>query len=84
MFVYILRSQKDNSFYTGTTRNVAERLSQHNKGFNKSTKSRIPWSLVRVEEYGNSGLALKRERFLKSGIGREVIKNLCSFDRKSI
>ncbi|MFA5117475.1 MAG: GIY-YIG nuclease family protein [Candidatus Omnitrophota bacterium] len=78
MYVYILRSKKDGSFYVGSSKNVQERLMYHNKGYSLSTKSKAPWDLVRIEEYKNSTLALKRERYLKSGQGRRVIMNLCA------
>jgi len=76
MFVYILRSLKDNSLYVGSTKNVEQRFNSHNKGENLSTKSKVPWVLARVEEYNNDTLALKREKFLKSALGRRVLKNL--------
>lgn len=76
MFVYIIKSNKNNRFYIGSAENVALRLEQHNKGENKSTKAYRPWSLAKVEEYSNKSLALKRERFLKSGVGRRVVRNL--------
>ena len=78
MYVYILKSKKNGSFYVGSTQNVEERIVSHNKGANLSTKAKIPWILVRCEEYHNISLALKRERFLKSGVGRRVLRNLCT------
>ncbi|TRZ95428.1 GIY-YIG nuclease family protein [bacterium] len=76
MFVYVLKSNKDGSFYIGKTKDVTVRLKQHNSGVNLSTKSRLPWELVMTEEYKSYSLATKRERFLKSGSGREVLGNL--------
>ncbi|MBI5872967.1 MAG: GIY-YIG nuclease family protein [Candidatus Omnitrophica bacterium] len=78
MNVYILCSKSNNRFYVGLTEDVAVRLRQHNRGENRSTKAYRPWALVRVEEYPNKSLALKREKFLKTGIGRKVLRNLCS------
>jgi putative endonuclease len=78
MYVYILKSQKDNSLYIGATKNVGKRLLSHNNGSNLATKTKKPWKLLRVEEFNNVSLALQRERFLKSGRGREVLKNICS------
>jgi putative endonuclease len=76
MYVYILKSKKDGSFYIGSTKDVVQRLQFHNRGLNRSTKAKIPWSIVKVEEYSGVSLALKREKFLKSGDGRKVLKNL--------
>lgn len=78
MYVYILKSKKNGCSYVGSAKDVNLRLSQHNKGESRSTKSYRPWDLVRIEEYKNDMLAFKREKFLKSGAGRRVIKNLLS------
>ncbi|MDD5108159.1 MAG: GIY-YIG nuclease family protein [Candidatus Omnitrophica bacterium] len=79
MFVYVLRSKKDKSLYIGSTKNVDQRFNSHNRGESLSTKSKRPWVLTRVEEYNSDSLALKREKFLKSGEGRRVLKNLTLF-----
>ncbi|MCK4251298.1 GIY-YIG nuclease family protein, partial [candidate division WOR-3 bacterium] len=31
-YVYVLKSQKDNNFYTGYTKNLQKRTEEHNKG----------------------------------------------------
>lgn len=76
MYVYILRSKKQKRFYIGSTQDVNLRLQQHNRGENRTTKAYRPWILAKAEEYEDKTLALKRERFLKSGIGRRVIENI--------
>jgi putative endonuclease len=80
MFVYILRNKKDNSLYVGSTKNIKQRFNSHNSGESLSTKFKRPWVLARVEEYNNCSLALKRERFLKTGRGRKVLRNLISLE----
>ena len=45
-FVYVLQSQIDKKFYTGYTRNLNERIKQHNNGVVSSTKDRRPLRLV--------------------------------------
>ena len=74
VYVYILKSNKDRSLYVGIAKNLEERISCHNKGCNLSTKSRVPWVLVKAEEFNSVSLAMKRERFLKSGRGRELLR----------
>ena len=71
--IYILRSVKDGKFYTGITNNIQRRLHEHNTGKNStpSTKFRGPFVLVYKEEKVNRDEARKREKFLKSGAGRE-------------
>src|SRR5258706_436129 len=40
-FVYILISQKDNSFYIGQTNNIDDRLKRHNAGQERYTKTKF-------------------------------------------
>lgn len=78
MYVYVLKSKYNDRIYIGSTEDVNARLKQHNRGDNKSTQGYRPWILLRAEAYQGKTIALKLERFLKSGRGREVLKNLCS------
>jgi putative endonuclease len=78
MFVYIIQSAKDGSIYVGSTQNIKERLLHHNAGYNLATRNKAHWEVLRLEEYLDRELALKRERFLKTAKGRRVVKNLCS------
>ena len=64
--LYILKSLKDNKLYIGTTNNVYKRLTQHNKGQSKSTKSRRPLSLIYSEKYSSRSEAMKREWYFKN------------------
>ncbi|MBI4436526.1 MAG: GIY-YIG nuclease family protein [Candidatus Omnitrophica bacterium] len=73
-YTYILRSQKDNSFYIGMSKNPEERLGEHNSGDSKYTKGRRPFRLIHKEEFPSRALAREREKYLKSGIGREFLK----------
>ena len=67
MFVaYILKSLKDGTFYKGVTKNLTKRLSDHNSGRVRSTKSHRPWVIHYYEEFNNKTDALKREKFFKS------------------
>ncbi|OGD65544.1 hypothetical protein A2215_02720 [Candidatus Berkelbacteria bacterium RIFOXYA2_FULL_43_10] len=74
IFVYILISLKDFTLYTGIASDVDKRLDYHNRGLNQSTKYKRPLKLIYFEAYTNKKDAYLRERFLKSGRGREVIK----------
>ncbi|MDO8569200.1 MAG: GIY-YIG nuclease family protein [bacterium] len=72
-FVYVLQSKKDGKYYYGLTKNLENRLSEHNKGSVPSTKSRPPFDLVYFEKVENISLARKQERYFKSGFGRKYI-----------
>jgi putative endonuclease len=74
-YVYVLRSQKDAGIYIGSTRNLPSRLKAHQHGKVKSTKGRKPLELVYIEEYESYSEARKREIYLKSGAGREFLKD---------
>ena len=75
-FVYVLRNQTTGRYYTGYCADPIQRLGQHNAGVTKSTKSRGPWELVYQEGFQTRGAAIQRERYLKSGQGREELKRL--------
>ena len=64
-YVYLIQSQLDNSFYVGYTKDLENRLKQHNNGDSTYTKRKIPWKLVYSESFKNKSDALKREIFLK-------------------
>ncbi len=72
-FAYVLRSEQDGGLYVGMSSDVARRLVEHNRGYNRSTEVRGPVSVVYVEECGSSGEAREREKFSKSGRGREFL-----------
>ena len=73
--VYVLKSLKDHKRYIGMTRNIVQRISQHDAGQVKSTKHRRPLQLVYTEEVETREEASKKELFFKSGKGREYLKN---------
>lgn len=77
-FVYILESRKDGKHYTGFTDNLDRRLKQHNKGSKAtpSTRNRGPFRLVYYEQVEDRRTARRREKYFKSGVGREFIKNI--------
>ncbi|MBW1981162.1 MAG: GIY-YIG nuclease family protein [Deltaproteobacteria bacterium] len=52
-FVYILQSQKDGSYYVGSTQEVEERLCRHNEGRSSYTRAKRPWQLVYKEEFSS-------------------------------
>ncbi|TFG73274.1 MAG: GIY-YIG nuclease family protein [Flavobacteriales bacterium] len=74
-YVYVLRSTKFERNYVGFTRNVSKRLRQHKAGKNKSTKPYLSWKLLFFESFQTKAEALEREKFLKTGKGREYIKS---------
>lgn len=64
-YVYILKSEKDKSIYIGSTKDLEKRLSDHNAGRMKYTKSHTPFKLVYYEAYLLEKDARHREQNLK-------------------
>jgi len=73
-YVYILFSLKDKKLYVGFTNNLKVRLSQHANGAVDSTKYKRPLKLIYYEYFISKEEAKKREVFLKSGFGRNQLK----------
>lgn len=73
-YVYTLFSLKDKQFYTGFTTDLNDRLSRHARGEVKSTVNRRPLKLIHYEYFINEEDARAREVFLKSGFGRNNLK----------
>ncbi|MBE8725777.1 GIY-YIG nuclease family protein [Flavobacterium hungaricum] len=75
--VYIVYSEKFMKTYTGFSSNLIERFKSHNfletKG---STPKFRPWTVIYVEFFNSKTQATKREKYLKTVVGREFIKNL--------
>ena len=74
-YVYILRSSKDKDLYFGFSKDLKRRFEEHNNGLVRSTSHRRPLELIYYEGYMSENDARKREKFLKSGRGHEVIYN---------
>ena len=74
-FVYVLRSlAKPNRTYTGLTSDVAGRLGAHNAGRVPSTERHGPWEILAVVEFQQEAVAVRFEKYLKSGSGQAFAK----------
>jgi putative endonuclease len=72
-FIYVIKS-KEGFIYRGMTDNLQRRLVEHNnKTLSFWTKRGTNWELIYKEEFDNKTEALKRERWLKTGVGREYL-----------
>jgi putative endonuclease len=74
--VYVLRSKLNGILYVGQTGNFLRRMIEHETGLARFTRGRGPWELIYKELYNLRAEAISREKFLKSGKGREWLKNL--------
>ena len=72
--VYVLCSLKNGKRYIGvTSRSVEIRLQQHNSGTDDWTRRNGPFALIYTEAFDTKQAAQRRERFLKSGHGRQFL-----------
>lgn len=71
---YVLSSEKDGRWYTGTTRDLRARYAAQANGHVWSTRSRRPLRLVYYEVCRCQEDAFRRERYLKTGRGKRYLR----------
>ena len=76
--VYVLQSQTTGRMYIGQTSNLQRRLFEHLSGLSRYSRGRGPWNLILTEKYPTRAVAMAREKALKTGRGREYLKNIIS------
>ena len=80
-FAYVLLNP-DGRTYVGHTNDLDRRLFQHNDpeyhGTLHTKRFPGPWTLIHAEEFSSRSDAMRRERELKSGKGREFVKAIVS------
>jgi len=67
--VYILKCS-NNTYYTGFTANINNRLRAHHKREVHYTKDKLPLELVHLSMFNNKQKAYDFERYLKTGSGK--------------
>ncbi|MFH1178454.1 MAG: GIY-YIG nuclease family protein [bacterium] len=58
------------------TQNLERRFSEHNAGACRSTSSHAPFQVIYTELQSSRVVARIREKWLKSGVGKEFLKSL--------
>lgn len=74
--VYILKSEKTNGYYIGSTNNIERRIREHNKGKSRYTKGKGPWIILYREGFNSLREARLREQQIKSWKKRVAIEKL--------
>ena len=74
--VYAIKSKVDGRIYVGFTKELIQRLKWHNQGKTRSTKGYRPWFVIYSEEVLGRKEARAKEKYYKSGIGKEFLKSL--------
>ena len=73
--VYVIKSA-EGFLYIGQTGNLEKRLQDHNSGLSLYTKRSSGWKLLYSEDYATRSEAFRRERWLKTGKGREYLRRI--------
>ena len=74
-YTYVLLSEQDGRFYTGSTTDLRARVRLHAAGRVRSTASRAPLVLIYYEACVDLDDARRRERFLKTGKRKRYLNN---------
>jgi putative endonuclease len=75
-YVYAISSSNANYIYVGLTDNVERRVTQHNNGFEKTTKPYRPFEIILIEEFADRPSAREREKYLKTTTGKRLLRKL--------
>ena len=75
-YVYAIESLSRNYIYVGLTNDLERRIYQHNNDENRTTKAYAPFVLIHSEKFETRTEARTKEKYLKSGIGKELLKNI--------
>ncbi len=76
IIVYALKSQIRNYIYVGMTEDIAKRIERHNKGYERTTRPYKPFTLIYQEVFTTRVEARKREKYFKSGVGKEFLRSI--------
>ena len=68
-YVYILKSFKDNSFYTGFSEDLKKQFQNHNSKGQTYSSKKASFELIWYCSFKDKLKALKFEKYLKSGSG---------------
>jgi len=81
-YVYLIQSKRDGDLYLGSTADLRQRFSLHNRGLVPSTRNRRPFKLIYYEAYLSESDARYREHNLKlranalNQLKRRIMKSL--------
>ena len=70
--VYVLKSDEGKT-YIGHSQDSSKRVSRHNRHSSKATRFETGWIVAYEETFDTRSLAIKREKFFKSGDGRRIL-----------
>lgn len=71
--VYVLKSQKEKWYYVGLTKDLKQRVNEHNMGRVRSTKNRKPYDLVYSKDFRTRYEARDFEKYVKVRSNKEKL-----------
>ncbi|HMS32213.1 MAG TPA: GIY-YIG nuclease family protein [Candidatus Saccharibacteria bacterium] len=80
MFYFYILKLSNNNYYYGSTSDLKDRLSRHQRGRSKYTQKYLPLELIYYEAYNTRSQAMNREKQVKSSssIRKSIINRLAS------
>ena len=78
-YTYILYSKNIDTFYKGSTSDIADRLKRHNSGSEKYTHKGTPWILLWFTEKNSRSEAYKLEIKLKNLSRKRTIEFIIKY-----
>jgi putative endonuclease len=81
-YIYALSSINRNYIYVGMTEHLDDRVKRHQAGREKTTRAYRPFNLIFTEAIdADREEARKREKYRKSGIGKEKLRQIRNKDK---
>lgn len=80
-FVYILKSDKNSTYYVGSTSNLERRMEEHTSGRSKYTGGILPVKLVFYQQYPTLVQARKVEYKLKKLKRKDILERIIADGR---
>jgi putative endonuclease len=74
-YTYILESLTDGTYYIGSTKDIEDRITRHNSGRSKYTKSKRPWKIIFTRAFPSRAEAVQLELYLKKKKNRKRIRH---------
>jgi len=68
-YTYILQSQKDKTYYIGSSGDLKKRVRTHNQKGAKYSSSKAPFKLIWYGAFDSKARSIEFEKYLKTGSG---------------
>ena len=75
-YVYAISSLNHNYIYVGLAQDIPKRIKRHNGGRERTTRFYKPFELIYSESCVTRIAASEREKYWKSGIGKEKLRSI--------